>query len=355
VSLRVTAMVAVAIVLLTAFAILGGVTTRISTMHESVIVLKNANGPATIHTNVTPGPIDVALFNRRFLIALGAVAAATLLLAMWLTNRLVLSPIAELTQAVRRLGSGTLAERVHLDRRDEIGELARSFNDLASRLEESEVRRKALIADIAHELRTPLTNIRGSIESLQDGIVTATPEELRALHDDALLLQRLVADLHDLSIADAGGLKLHLSDVDIGRELRAVATDSREVLDVEADLPKVTCDPGRFRQIVQNVLANARRYAPPDSSIVIRAKRDREYVRVEIEDGGPGFAPAETEAIFERFYRIDDSRSRETGGSGLGLAIAKQLVQAQSGAIGASVNERGGATIWFTLPIPSAP
>ena len=113
----------------------------------------------------------------------------------------------------------------------------RSFNDLASRLQESEIRRKALIADIAHELRTPLTNIRGSIESLQDGLVTASPDELRALHDDALLLQRLVADLHELSIADAGGLSLHLVSIDIGDELEAAACDSRVAIDIESGSP----------------------------------------------------------------------------------------------------------------------
>jgi two-component system, OmpR family, sensor histidine kinase BaeS len=350
VSLRVTALAAVAVVVLVAFAILGGVTTRISTMTESVLILKYDGGPPTVHAERKPETRDVTLFNQRFLVALGVITVVTLLIALWLTNRLVLSPIGDLTRAVRRLGSGSLSERVDIERNDEIGELARSFNDLATRLEESETRRKALVADIAHELRTPLTNIRGSIESLQDGIVTATPEELRALHDDALLLQRLVADLHDLSVADAGGLRLHLIDVDIANELRTAAADPREVLDLPADLPLVTCDPGRLRQILHNVLSNALRYAPQDSAVILRAMREGSSVRVEVEDAGPGFPPAEAEAIFERFYRVDDSRSRETGGSGLGLAIAKQLVEAHRGTIGAFVNERGGATIWFTLP-----
>ena len=252
------------------------------------------------------------------------------------------------------MGHGSLSERADVDRNDEIGELARSFNDLASRLQESEVRRKALIADIAHELRTPLTNIRGSIESLQDGLATASPDELRALHDDALLLQRLIADLHELSNADAGGLSLHLVSVDIADELAATAGDSRVTIEIEPDLPRVTCDPTRFRQVVNNVLSNALRYAPRGTPVTVRAKREAANVRVEVEDAGSGFPAAEAEAIFERFYRVDDSRSRETGGSGLGLAIAKQLVEAQHGTIGAFVNELGGATIWFTLPVSSS-
>ena len=224
-SLRVTVLAAVALLLLAAFAALGGVMTRISTMRESVLILQRGSSPPTVSTDVAgpPAAQQTALFNRRFLIVLGAIAAVTLLLALLLTNRLVLAPIAALTAAVRAMGRGSLSERVDIDRNDEIGELARSFNDLASRLQESEFRRKALIADIAHELRTPLTNIRGSIESLQDGLVTASPDELRALHDDALLLQRLVADLHELSIADAGGLSLHLVSIDIGDELEAAA------------------------------------------------------------------------------------------------------------------------------------
>jgi two-component system sensor histidine kinase BaeS len=355
-SLRVTVLAAVAVLLLAAFAALGGVTTRMSTMRESVLILQRGSSPPTVSTDVAgpPAAQQTALFNRRFLIVLGAIAAVTMLLALFLTNRLVLAPIAALTAAVRAMGHGSLSERVDIDRNDEIGELARSFNDLASRLQESEVRRKALIADIAHELRTPLTNIRGSIESLQDGLVTASPDELRALHDDALLLQRLIADLHELSIADAGSLSLHLVSVNIGEELEATAGDSRVAINLEPDLPRVTCDPTRFRQVVNNVLSNALRYAPQGTPVTVRAKREAANVRVEIEDAGPGFPAVEAEAIFERFYRVDDSRSRETGGSGLGLAIAKQLVEAQHGTIGAFVNERGGATIWFTLPVASS-
>jgi two-component system sensor histidine kinase BaeS len=352
VSLRVTVLLAVAALLIVAFAALGGLTTHLSTMRENVLVLQRAGEPPSIRTEVQPESLAdaVPLFNRRFLLVLGGIAAVTLLLALLLTNRLVLAPIATLTAAVRRMEGGSLAERVDANRNDEIGRLARSFNALAARLDESERRRKALVADIAHELRTPLTNIRGSIESLQDGIVTASPEELRALHDDALLLQRLIGDLHELSSGDAGALSLHYAEVDLAALLRGVASDPRVTLEIEADLPPVACDAARIRQVLQNVLSNASRYAPEATPIFVRAKRDGTNVRVEVEDGGPGFPQEAAEAIFERFYRVDDSRSRETGGSGLGLAIAKQLIEAHRGRIGALVNPRGGATVWFTLP-----
>ena len=151
-----------------------------------------------------------------------------------------------------------------------------------------------------------------------------------------------------------GGCFCQITELDAGAELRTVAAP-RVSLEIEADLPRVTCDPMRFRQVVHNVLSNALRYAPPETPVLVRAKREGGSVRVEIEDAGPGFPPQEADAIFERFYRVDDSRSRETGGSGLGLAIAKQLIELQHGAIGAVVNERGGATIWFTLPAAVTP
>jgi two-component system sensor histidine kinase BaeS len=351
----VTALAVVVVVLIAAFAVIGGVTTRIATMRESVLILQRGTSPPKVRTDLLPRvPQEVATFNRRFLIALVSIAAVTLTLALLLTNRLVLAPIAALTAAVRSVERGSLSERVDIDRDDEIGDLARSFNDLVARLEDSETRRKALIADIAHELRTPLTNIRGSIESLQDGIVAASPEELQALHEDALLLQRLITDLHEISIADAGALSLHFVDIDVRDELQTVAADSRVDLDIGSSLPRIPCDPARFRQIVQNILSNSLRYAPQGTRVIVHAKTEQGRVRIEIEDWGPGFPQAEAESIFERFYRVDDSRSRATGGSGLGLAIAKKLVEAHGGQIGALVNEHGGATIWFTLPAPTA-
>jgi two-component system sensor histidine kinase BaeS len=351
VSLRVTALAVVVVVLIAAFAVIGGVTTRISTMRESVLIVQRGTSAPKIRTDLLPRlPEEIETFNRRFLIALVVIAAVTLTLALLLTNRLVLAPIAALTSAVRSVERGSLSERVDIDRNDEIGDLARSFNDLVARLEDSEARRKALIADIAHELRTPLTNIRGSIESLQDGIVAASPEELQALHNDALLLQRLITDLHEISIADAGALSLHLIEIHVHDELQTAVAGPRVDLELDSELPRVRCDPARFRQIAQNILANALRYAPPGTRVIVRAKSEQGGVRIEIEDSGPGFPPSEAESIFERFYRTDDSRSRATGGSGLGLAIAKKLVEAHRGQIGAFVNQRGGATIWLTLP-----
>jgi signal transduction histidine kinase len=352
-SLRVTVLVAVAALLILSFASLAAVTTQISGMHERVLVFQDGNAAPTVRATVESQPLldRSALFNERFLVALGAIAAVTLLLAMLLTNRLVLAPIAALTAAVRRMEGGSLSQRVGIDRNDEIGELARSFNALAARLEASETRRKALVADIAHELRTPLTNIRGSIESLQDGVTTASPEELEALHDDALLLQRLIADLHELSIADAGELRLQYAGVDLAGELRAASTDRRIILDIAPDLPRIACDGGRVRQVLHNLVSNALRYAPGDTPVTVAARRDDAGIRVEVRDAGPGFPPETADAIFERFYRVDDSRSRATGGSGLGLAIAKQLVEAHGGRIGALLREGGGATFWFTLPI----
>jgi two-component system sensor histidine kinase BaeS len=275
-----------------------------------------------------------------------------MLAAMLLVNR-ILAPIETLTAAVRRMESGAFDTRVPVRRRDELGVLARSFNELAGRLQKAEESRRALVADIAHELRTPLTNVRGAIESLQDGVVAPSAEELDAIHGDVLLLERLIGDLHELSLADAGMLALFKEPVDVEEEIRAalVAAGARATLAAEANLPRVECDPARLRQIFGNVLTNALRYSPQSVPIAVTIARDAASVKVSIADAGPGFPPDQAEAIFERFHRVDDSRSRDTGGTGLGLAIARQLVESHGGRIGAYVNERGGATVWFTLPL----
>ncbi|HEX8806001.1 MAG TPA: ATP-binding protein, partial [Candidatus Aquilonibacter sp.] len=155
---------------------------------------------------------------------------------------------------------------------------------------------------------------------------------------------------HQLSLGDAGMLDLRCVPSDIAPVLRAAANGStRIVLDVPTDLPHVRCDPARVRQLVGNIIGNALRYAP-DGRIVVRARSEAANVTVSVEDRGPGFPPDQAEALFERLYRVDNSRTRETGGSGIGLAIAKQLVEAQGGRISAHINEYGGATLSFTLP-----
>ena len=303
---------------------------------------------------VTAQDAFAAAFNRRFVVVLLCVAALTLVAAVVLTDRLVVRPIEALRRATETIEEGASEPPTASMRRDEIGALARSLYALSKRLKTSESRRKAMIADVAHELRTPLTNLRGAIESLQDGVAAATPEELTALHDDVMLLDRLVADLHQLNLGDAGMLDLACVPFDIAVELRAARNASaRVVLDAPDVLPQVRCDPARIRQVVNNIVGNALRYAQT-GPILLRARAGAANVTVSVEDRGPGFPSDQAEMLFERFYRVDDSRARDTGGSGIGLAIAKQLVEAQGGHITAHINQYGGATLSFTLPLATA-
>jgi signal transduction histidine kinase len=297
-------------------------------------------------------------FDRRFLLWLALVALAAVALMLWISDRIV-GPIRTLTAAVGDMASGSLQGRVDVRSNDEVGELARAFNELAERLERSETQRKALVADIAHELRTPLTNIRGSIESLQDGLVAASPEELRALHDDTLLLARLVDDLHELSVGDLGALRLETDAVDLDAEVRRAidafgeaitARQMRVRISIAQPLPHARGDAGRIRQVMHNLFSNALRYTDDGGTIDVAARRDGEEIRVSVSDDGVGFPAHEADAIFQRFHRVDASRSRATGGTGLGLAIAKQLIEAHGGNIGAFANDPRGATFWFTLP-----
>jgi two-component system, OmpR family, sensor histidine kinase BaeS len=359
-TLRAKILLAVTLLLLVSFAALGLLTSNISRMETSIIVLQHGNAPPTItEQDIPPPPIAARLqerarqrfFDQRFWLALAGIALVTLAGALVVANRLVLLPIAALTAAVRRMESGSLDERVNISRDDEIGELAHSFNDLAGKLERSEIRRKELIADLSHEFRTPLTRIRGSIESLQDGMLAVTAEELRALHGDALLLERLIGDLRQLSSGDAGTLLLQPRFVDLGAEIREAAAPfgGRVTIESIGILPRVRCDPARIHQVFQNILSNAERYSADDAPIFVRLEHMSNAVRTSVADRGAGFPPDQAEAIFERFHRVDNSRSRDTGGTGLGLAIARELVEAHGGRIGAEINEFGGATIWFEL------
>jgi len=303
-----------------------------------------------------PSPPDAA-FRRRFMVVFLLVSAFALLVAILLATYIV-KPIRELTVAAQTASSAALP-RVPARAGDEIGDLARAFNALGERLMRSEAARRDLVSDVAHELRTPLTNVRCALEAFQDGIDEPSPQALRAVLADVLLLQRLVTDLHELSIGDSASPSLERVPTDILGEVRsAVAAFGDRALarnvriEVVAPEPAqlVACDPARVRQVLHNLLENALRYGRPGGCVAVEITPGRQGVRVAVKDDGDGFAASDEAPIFERFHRLDASRSRSTGGSGLGLAIAKQLIETQGGRIGASGGSGRGATVWFTLP-----
>jgi signal transduction histidine kinase len=265
-----------------------------------------------------------------------------------------------LTAAVRRMGAGDLDQRVPVVADDEVGELARAFNAMAGNLARTEQLRRTMVADVAHELRTPLTNLRGYLEAIQDGVAPPDAEVIASLHEEAIHLSRLVDDLQDLALADAGQLPLErrpiaVADV-VGPVTRLVAPRAAAAgVAVEADLqpglPAVEADPLRARQIVHNLLGNAVRHTPAGGAVRVRARRAADGVEVTVADTGEGIPPEHLPHVFERFYRADRSRSRATGGAGIGLAVVKQLVEAHGGRVGVESTPGRGTTLRFTLPV----
>jgi two-component system sensor histidine kinase BaeS len=289
--------------------------------------------------------------------ALGAMAIA-LLLGMLLARTLA-RPIRELTAATRALAKGELGQRVTVRTRDELGELAASFNQMSADLAHASQLRRQMTADIAHELRTPLSLILGYTESLSDGKLPATQETFDIMHDETQHLSRLIDDLRTLSLTDAGELPLTCRFVDPRALLeRATLAHMPEAqrqkisIQIEAlpDLPQVEVDPGRLAQVLENLMSNALRYTPEGGQITLSAAAEGNSVSLCVQDNGVGIAPGDLPYVFDRFYRADKSRQREGGASGLGLAIAKSIVEAQGGSISVESTLGEGTVFMIALP-----
>jgi signal transduction histidine kinase len=296
--------------------------------------------------------------NRSILLAGAAASLVTILLGVLLT-RTVVRPLRVVRDAARRIGLRDLAYRVPVTSDDEVGDLARQFNDMAAALERDEELRKRMMADIAHELRTPLAVIRGQVEALQDGVFELTPGSITPIHDQVLLLGRLVDDLRDLALAEAGRLPLEVDQVDTGGLIsRVVASFQSQVhakqvrlgIEVAAALPVVCADAQRLEQVLANLLSNALRHTPEGGSIEVKAWGEGQDVLFAVTDSGPGIASEDLPFVFDRFYRGDRSRSRTDGGAGLGLAITRQIVEAHGGQISVLSPPRQGASFTVRLP-----
>ncbi|WP_405966581.1 HAMP domain-containing histidine kinase [Streptomyces sp. NBC_00015] len=289
--------------------------------------------------------------------AAGLVLAVTVAVTAVVATRLV-RPLRALTEAAQQ--PPDRHARVPVTTQDETGILAEAFNDLAERRERLEVQRKALVSDVAHELRSPLTNIRGWLEVTRDGLVEPDTELLGALHEEALILQRVIDDLRDLAAADAGTLRLHREPVPADDLLAQVAAAHRVAADTAGvrlcteteGAPWLDADPVRLRQALGNLVTNAVRHTPPDGTVALTARGDGDRVVLEVADTGTGIAADDLPHVFERFWRAEKSRSRRTGGSGLGLPIVRHLTVAHGGT--AQATSTPGAGSVFTLRLPAA-
>ncbi|PWI13384.1 two-component sensor histidine kinase [Streptomyces sp. Act143] len=287
--------------------------------------------------------------------AAGLVLAVTVAVTVVVATRLV-RPLRALTEAARQ--PPELHVRVPVTTRDETGILAAAFNALTERRERLEEQRKAMVSDIAHELRSPLTNIRGWLEVTKDGLVEPDTALLTSLHEEALVLQRVIDDLQDLAAADAGTLRLHREPVAVGELLGQVAAAHRVAADAAGvalrtdtqGAPWSDADPVRMRQALGNLVSNALRHTPAGGSVTLSARADGADVVLEVADTGSGIAAEDLPHVFERFWRAEKSRSRRTGGSGLGLPIVRHLMAAHGGTVEAA-SEPGAGSV-FTLRVP---
>ncbi len=315
---------------------------------------------------VTAPKRGVSKFESRFLerintlLAFSAVGGVLLALLLGvILSRMLTRPIRELTEATRAVSEGNLDLQVPVRSRDELGELASSFNHMSAELDRSLSLRRQMTADIAHELRTPLSLILGHADAIHDGVLPPSLETVEIIREEAERLEHLVDDLRTLSLADADELPMAFESVapaKLLQELKLIYNNSASRKDIsleveaEDDLPEIKVDPGRMLQVLRNLLDNALRYTPEGGRITFSARQAQEMVEIRVQDTGPGLADGDLQYVFDRFYRANPARNREDGGSGLGLAIAKSIVEKHGGRIWAESQSGPGLAILIQLP-----
>jgi signal transduction histidine kinase len=294
--------------------------------------------------------------NRATLVS-GLVATALALLLGGLLAFTFTRTLRELTEATNEVAAGKLGRQVKIRSRDELGDLASSFNKMSLDLQQATRARRQMTADIAHDLRTPLSVISGYAEALSDGKLPGSPEIYAILHQETQQLNNLVEDLRTLSLADIGELSLTLQPADPRSMLERVA--ARHALAAELkgvtlavetsdELPQVRVDPERMDQVFNNLVGNALRYTPAGGRILLSAGAAGDGLRFQVQDSGSGISAEDLPHVFDRFYRGDPAR-QQNGESGLGLAIAKSIVEAHGGSI--RVESTNGQGARFTIDL----
>ena len=276
--------------------------------------------------------------------------------------RHITSPVKKLTYASKSVAEGNLDAVVSVTQNDELGELAKSFNTMTESLRRAEEWKKQIIADTAHELRTPVSLIQGRLEMLLDGVYPVDPEGIRIVYEETLMLTNLIKELSELSNAEAGTISMRKEEMKIesllefSREYFLPAASEKGIsleLKISGSVPQVELDLQKMNQVLGNLISNAIRYTPEGGKILLSSgyNADEQKVFITVEDNGPGIPEGERDKIFDRFYRIDSHRNRETGGSGLGLAISKEIIRLHGGMISADGSSAlGGAKITISLP-----
>jgi len=306
-------------------------------------------------------PQDVSFINavfRSFLYAGLLALLIGILLSYWTSHRLV-SPLQRLTKSVKRVGEGHLDEHVPITTKDEVGQLAIAFNNMTDNLKNQQQLRKQFTADIAHELRTPLTSIRSYIEAFQDGVLPANEENFHIINDEIERLVSLASDLKDLNVAEIGGLKpnftsIHLEEILDKIIFKLYSLIQEKGISVNWEKPQfpivIQGDEQLLTRLFYNLVHNAYKYSESNTQISIQVEDKPKEVLVRVRDSGIGISEEDLPYIFERFYRADKSRARETGGTGIGLALVKQITQLHKGKV--EVESKVGQGSLFTVSLP---
>ncbi len=326
------------------------------TLTSGMLYITHSDVPDITRTSLQVTYVKIG----RFFLWGGLLAIAIALLWTFLLSRRILAPVKALTSAARKFGKGDFSQRVQSNDKGEMGELAVSFNTMAEDLERNEHLRRNMVADVAHELRTPLSNLRGYLEAVSDGVVKPDKATLHSLNEEVSSLSRLVDDLQELSLADAGKLKLVFQPEDIsklineaitGFQAEAAAKQLSFSMELSKTLPEVYIDRHRIKQVLLNLLDNAIKHTRPEGRVTIKAWCEADHVYISVVDTGEGIPLEDMPLVFDRFYRADKSRTRATGGTGLGLTIAKRLVEAHGGRIDVRSTVGKGTTFTFNLPV----
>ncbi|NTV36578.1 MAG: HAMP domain-containing protein, partial [Anaerolineaceae bacterium] len=328
------------------------------------IMLDNNPGPAAVADPGQDRPLDGAGDDKNEIAGrLVEFMGLSLLVGLGggiLISRVITRPVSDLTRAARKIGKGDLSLRVRPHGSAELVELAETFNGMAADLEHAETLRSNLMADVSHELRTPLTVLEGNLRAVLDHVYAMDEAEIANLYSQTHHLIRLVNDLRELSLAESHQLPMEKQPTDLAA-LLADTLQTMEPLAQEkgvrltnqaANQLTANIDPFRIRQVLFNLLSNALRHTPEGGEIVVNGTASSSVVRLSVQDSGDGLDPEQIAVVFDRFYRGDRSRSRETGGTGLGLAIVKAIVEAHGGRVEASSAGKGtGSTFTIVLPL----
>ncbi|MCY3824257.1 MAG: ATP-binding protein [Nitrospinae bacterium] len=278
-------------------------------------------------------------------------------LSFFLTRR-VLRPLYAMAEVSRKVSLGDFTARADISSKDEVGQFGMMFNQMADNLEKIENLRKTMLVDVAHELRTPLTTVRGYLEGLADGVIPPAKETFTMLKDEILRLAHLVQDFHQLTRAEAAKVYLRREEIDLPHLVERVIKLYRHdfeakkigvTVDFGGELRAVQADRDKIVQALGNIVQNACRYTPEHGEFRVRAEQRKNGIKIIFSNTCKDFQKEDAGLIFERFYRTEKSRSRESGGAGIGLAIVKALIEAHGGEVGAWHDE-GVIHVWFSLP-----